>query len=340
MVLAVVAAAPVLGACGDDDPPTGATGPQEIAERIRDNAKYYEQERERQATAGPEAPDLEPELPGDAELPPAASLPAGSAEIDGPTTPAQDDAQSSGGLLTDRDRSSFARLAAELPGAEGVAVAPLGRDGRVQRLGTLESGVAWSTAKVPVAMAAIAAGRGSDADLRQAITASDNAAAERLWTALGSGRAEAATAQLRAAGDRTTAIESERLRPGFTAFGQTDWSVADQARFAAGMACTAEGAQVLGLMDAVVAGQRWGLGSAGAADAQFKGGWGPGIVPGRADGWLDRQFGVLTIEGRPLAVAIATSAGSHEAGTGALTRLARWVADHVDVSGLPTRPRC
>jgi len=190
-------------------------------------------------------------------------------------------------------------------------------------------------------MAAIAAGVGARADLVQAISASDNAAAERLWTALGGGApaAAAATAQLRAAGDQRTVIEGRRLREDYTAFGQTDWSLTDQARFAAGMACTDAGARVLDLMNQVVAGQRWGLGSTGNR-AGFKGGWGPGVTPGNGDGWLDRQMGVLTIEGKRIAVAIATTAGDHGAGTKNLTTIARWVATHVNVKHVPRSPRC
>jgi hypothetical protein len=105
------------------------------------------------------------------------------------------------------------------------------------------------------------------------------------------------------------------------------------------MACTNAGAQVLGLMSQVVAGQRWGLGSTGD-EAQFKGGWGPGVTPGNGDGWLDRQMGVLTIKGKPIAVAIATTAHDHATGTRNLTTIARWVASHVDVKHAPRRPAC
>jgi hypothetical protein len=94
-------------------------------------------------------------------------------------------------------------------------------------------------------------------------------------------------------------------------------------------------------MNQVVSGQRWGLGSA-RVDAQFKGGWGPGVEPGAAGGYLDRQMGVITIAGRPLAVTIANlpANGSHGAGTSALTAIARWLVAHANVSRLPRTPRC
>jgi hypothetical protein len=287
--------------------------------------------------------------PANAVEPPA----GGAAAPEEPT--ATEEAEASGTVVADTaggdailsaaDRESFDALAQQLGGASGIAVAPLGRHRPVQRAGDLRAGVAWSTAKVPVAMAVIAAGKASahQGDLRQAITASDNAAALRLWQALGAGEtaAQAADAQLAAAGDARTHIESRTLRSGLSPFGQTRWVLSDQARFTAGLACTRAGAQVLGLMDGVVSGQRWGLGAAGA-DAQFKGGWGPGSEPGQGGGYLDRQMGVVTVDGRPMAAAIATRPvdGSHETGTANLSRIARWLVEHADPSALTRRPRC
>lgn len=250
-----------------------------------------------------------------------------------------------GRVLSDADTASFARLAAGLGGQEGLAISRLGRDPQVQQLGTLRRAVAWSTSKVPIAMAVIAAGAEQRelSDLRAAITASDNAAATRLWASLGSPAtaAQAADAQLRAAGDERTVIQSRTVRPPFTPFGQTDWSLADQVRFTAGMACVAAGAEVLGLMNQVVPSERWGLGAAGVS-AQFKGGWGPGSRPGASGGYLDRQMGVLTIHGKPLAVTVAAlpADGSHDSGVRNLTAIAQWVVAHADVSGISASPRC
>jgi hypothetical protein len=255
-------------------------------------------------------------------------------------------AASSGAILSAVDRVSFARLAASLGGDSGLAVSPLGFGHRVERVGSLRSAVAWSTSKVPVAMAVIAAGGGSSqqANLRQAITASDNAAAERLWASLGSGQAAASAAdeQLRASGDEHTVVEYRSLRgAGYTPFGQTSWALTDQVRFTAGLACSDAGRQVLTLMSQVVAGQRWGLGSAGVS-AQLKGGWGPGSTPGASGGYLDRQMGILTIHGKPLAVSIATrpADGSHESGTRSLTALARWLVAHANTNGVHAIPEC
>jgi hypothetical protein len=279
----------------------------------------------------------------------------GEAEIDpgtmtepatsGTPAPGASSAGSTRSIFSRADRASFARLAASLSGKEGLAVSGVGLGRPVERLGSLRSAVAWSTAKVPIAMAVIASGGASShqTDLLRALTASDNAAAERLWTSLGSGAvaAQAGNEQLRVAGDTHTAMQAQRLRAGYTAFGQTDWALTDQARFTAGLACSEQGGQVLQYMGQVVAGQRWGLGSAGVP-ARFKGGWGPGSRPGAGGGYLDRQMGVLTIRGRQLAVALATtpSDGSHASGIRNLTAIARWIATHAATTGLPSNPRC
>ncbi len=248
-------------------------------------------------------------------------------------------------MLTTADRAGFSRLEQSLGGRSGVAVSPLGFGHEVEAAGRLQTAVAWSTIKVPIAMAVVAEGdeAAERPNLRRAITASDNAAAERAWSSLGDGEvaAAAATAQLRRAGDRRTVVQSRRLRQGFTAFGQTVWSLSDQARFTAGLPCLPEGRYVLKLMNAVIRGQRWGLGSA-RVEAQLKGGWGPGSRAGVDGGSVDRQMGILTVRGRSYAVVIATAPadGTHASGTANLTRIATWVVEHVDHRFVPREPRC
>ena len=311
--------------CGGDERAVSsdqAKADAELAQAIEASARRRERERGQQETTLP---------PASATTTPADGSTGGL--VLQPRRPRQ--------LLSAADRASFTRLAAQLPGDEGFAVATLGRGRPVARAGSLRSGVAWSTAKVPVAMAAIAAGVAQSQDLTQAITASDNEAAGRLWSALGEGTsaADAATAQLREAGDARTQIQAQRLRSEYTAFGQTQWALTDQVRFVGGMACVAAGQQVLELMNQVVAGQRWGLGATGKP-AQFKAGWGPGVTAGAGDGWLDRQMGLVAISGRRVAVAMATTAPSHESGIQSLSAIARWVVTHVDASVAPREPRC
>jgi hypothetical protein len=225
----------------------------------------------------------------------------------------------------------FSAVASKLSGQQGVAIAGIASGGgnlQVTSAGELSGGAAWSTAKVPVAMAAIKAGTGSQANLQAAITASDNSAAEQLWAGLGGGNqaAQAADAQLRSSGDSRTSIQPDRLRAGFTPFGQTSWSLADQVQFMAGMQCSRQGKQVLGLMQQVVSGQRWGLANVGTAP-RFKGGWGPGVSPGSGGPWLERQMGIVSMPGGDFAVAIASVGGNHESGIAALNAISAWLKD-------------
>ncbi len=166
------------------------------------------------------------------------------------------------------------------------------------------------------------------ADMHSAITASDNAAAEALWEGLGSPTSAAAQVEavLRAGGDPTV-VQSQRVRAGFTAFGQTEWSLANQAVSAAALPCIAHSAGVLALMGQVTADQRWGLGASGAP-AQFKGGWGPD--PGGR--YLVRQMGVLTLPdtGRVgIALAAEPSDGTFAGGVRDVSALAAWAVTNL-----------
>jgi hypothetical protein len=208
-------------------------------------------------------------------------------------------------------------------------------------MGTLREDVAWSTIKVPIALAieTRAGGRPSTSEhslLARAITASDNAAAEALWGSLGRPTAAAAAVEavLAKTGDTSTHVETRVLRPGFTSFGQTRWSLAKQQRFIAGLPCLRHAASVLSLMEQVIPDQRWGLGSLGAS-AQFKGGWGP--TPG--GGYLVRQMGIVKLaNGRLLATSMATSPsdGSFETGTTNVTQMSRWLLAHIDARRVPS----
>ena len=251
-----------------------------------------------------------------------------------------------GAILSAADRSSFTRLAAKLGGASGLSVSGVGLGRKVEHAGSLNSLVAWSTSKVPVAMAVIDAGGQNEpqANLTAAITVSDNAAATRLWTSLGSPEeaAAAADAELRKSGDKRTQVESQTLRSGLTPFGQTAWALNNQTRFTAGLPCLAAGPRPCG--------DSWGRSSRRTAGAstrsarrEAQGRLGPGIAPrpGRrisqaADGDRDDRRQTR------LAVTIATapSDGSHESGTRNLTTIARWLASHADVKAQPASAGC
>jgi hypothetical protein len=204
----------------------------------------------------------------------------------------------------------------------------------------LREDVAWSTIKVPIAMAIEGRANGhptasEELLLRHAITASDNGAAEALWSELGATEKAGAAVQavLLSAGDDFTQVETRVLRPGFSSSGQTRWSLAGQQKFIAGLPCLSYADRVLALMDQIVPEQRWGLGSLGVS-TQFKGGWGPGLD----GGYLVRQMGILRLSnGRLLAVSMMTTApdGNFGTATSNLSQLARWVIEHVDAEAVP-----
>lgn len=223
--------------------------------------------------------------------------------------------------------ASFAQFAAGQHGQLAVAVAPVGRSEQPLTLGPSGSPVAWSTSKVPIAIAVERTDQASSlrATMRQAIGASSNEAAETLWQSLGTPQQGAAATDqvLRDYGDPTTRTESEQIRPPFTTFGQTRWPLADQARFGAALPCRSEAAPVYEAMGQIIAGQRWGLGT--IPGTHFKGGWGPS-----AEGSLVRQFGVLETSRGQVAVAIAVEASSFQQGTAILTQTARWLDTHAE----------
>lgn len=234
--------------------------------------------------------------------------------------------------------SGFSQLEASLPGEVGVAIGPPGSP-PAATAGSLTTGSAWSTSKVPVVMRVLAETGGPGGlsatqqdEVRRALTLSDNEAALALFGDLeashgGAGGAAAAVDEVLAeAGDTATQVSSVG-RDGFTPFGQTEWSLALQEQFmsmlAAGCVGSPESAEyVLGLMGEVSS-DSWGLGSAGLP-ARWKGGWGPG-TDGR---YLTRQMGILEVEGEEAIVTLAAlpEDGSFETGQSMATSLAQFLA--------------
>ena len=237
-----------------------------------------------------------------------------------------------------RRPESFADLSRRLGGSLGVAYAPVGLHQKPRRLGTLGTGVAWSTIKVPLAVATVRqAGGHPTAEtlrlMRAAITRSDNDAALALWSRLGPAATAAARTQtvLRSGGDRTTVVPFRRSRAGFTPFGQSVWSLTDQATFAASLPCMTGTSTVLSLMGQVTASQRWGVGTMSGTRA-LKGGWGPG-TDGR---YLVRQLAVVRLpDGTRVGMSLAARPGDGRFTTGIsnLDALAQWVEKNVRTGG-------
>jgi hypothetical protein len=233
---------------------------------------------------------------------------------------------------------AFGALENELDGEVGAAIGSPG-SAQPERFGSLTSGSAWSTSKVLIALkllqdvggpSGLTAAQGEE--MRRALTRSDNEAAAALFADLerrhgGLAKASAAVGEvLREAGDSSTQISTQG-RDGFSTYGQTEWSLANQQQFisalAAGCIGTHESREyVLNLMGEVSS-DTWGLGSAGLP-ARWKGGWGPGI-DGR---YLVRQMGILYLGDREIAVTLAAipSDGRFETAEAMATSIARWLA--------------
>jgi hypothetical protein len=180
---------------------------------------------------------------------------------------------------------------------------------------------------VPLAIAALRAEDTNEVTepMRAAITQSDNAAADVLWQGMGDPEIAAGKvdAVLQEFGDPTK-VQSQRIRPEFSAFGQTIWSLTDQTRFLAAAACDSRNEPILNLMDEIAGDQQWGLGS--IAGTRFKGGWGPS----EAGAYLVRQIGVLPVDAGQVVVAIAVQpqSGAFGDGTAELTQIADWLGKH------------
>ena len=231
-------------------------------------------------------------------------------------------AATAGGLA-----AAYKRELGALSARSGLAIVPLG-GGTPVVLGTQTTGVAWSTIKVPIAVAAgeLRGWVAIQKLARAAITASDNDAARKLWAALGSGRTAAGRVEavLAASGDPLTKVQHKVVRAGFTPFGQTPWPLPAQARVMAALACRPSAARAVDLMTQVVPAQRWGLGR--WRKAPIKGGWGP-LESGR--GYLVRQMGVVPVKGGQAAVALLVKAPrGFDAGVADANRIAAWVAKH------------
>jgi beta-lactamase family protein len=229
--------------------------------------------------------------------------------------------------------TEFNELASKLHATMGIVISAVGTHPKQLVFGDWTSGPAWSTSKVPLTITALSEENPptvTDA-IRAAITESDNAAAESIWENLGDPvtAARKVEAVLRKYGDPTT-VEWRKVRPEFTAFGQTIWSLSDQARFTAAAVCDSAAAPIFTLMGEVQGAQRWGLGT--ITDTRFKGGWGPS----RTGNYLVRQLGVLKTPTGLTVVAVATepASGSFNDGIQNLTEVSKWLASHL--TELPT----
>lgn len=236
------------------------------------------------------------------------------------------------------DTSSFERLAAGLGGEVGAVIGAPGSS-EAASFGGLQSGSAWSTSKVPIALRVLEDAGGPSGltsaqaeEMSSALTLSDNEAAAALFADLershgGLGGASAAVGEvLREGGDDSTQISTQG-RGEFSTYGQTEWSLANQQRFMSSLAASCvvgpeSSEYVLGLMGEVSS-DTWGLGSAGLP-ARWKGGWGPGVD----GGYLVRQMGILYVGDKQAVVTLAAlpTDGQFATGEEMATAVAQWLA--------------
>ncbi len=237
------------------------------------------------------------------------------------------------------DVSGFEQVAAGLSGEVGAVIGPPGSSERTS-FGSLRSGEAWSTSKVPIALRVLKDAGGPSGlsaaqaeEMRSALTLSDNDAAAALFGGLErthgglEGASAAVSEVLREGGDGSTQISTQG-RGEFSTYGQTEWSLASQQRFmsslAAGCIVGSESSDyVLDLMGEVSS-DTWGLGSAGLP-ARWKGGWGPGVD----GGYLVRQMGILYAGDEEAVVTLAArpADGQFATGESMATAVAQWLAE-------------
>jgi hypothetical protein len=255
--------------------------------------------------------------------PPASSQP-NAAPSSQPASAPSENASAPGDLA-----ASFAAFEQSVAADIGLAVAPVGPTGGVLTFGEWTSGPAWSTSKIPLVLAALREQPTPtiSAAMDAAITRSDNDAAEQVWEGLGDPVTAAGKVQavLRETGDPTI-VESKRIRPQFTAFGQTIWSLSDQVHFLSRAACDPRNTALLELMNRIQDDQQWGIGA--IPHARFKGGWGPSTT-GK---YLVRQTGLIPTPNGTLTVALAAepASGSFDDGIHTLDKLAQWISSHIE----------
>ena len=231
-------------------------------------------------------------------------------------------AESSDGTV----RGILEELVAAFPDDAQVSV--MAADGDIITVGEVPESIAWSTIKVPIVIEALREGEddlGEQAKL--AITESDNDAASALFDTLGGGYQASTKVDnlLREADDTTTLTLPNAALGGDTGFGMTQWSSADQARFAAWMACSDEDAvqHVYRLMSDLVDSQAVGIETTDGGHA--KSGWGTNEHTGVS---TMRQMGTIDTDAGLVAMSIVITGDRLDDVTEEIDVLDDWLAEH------------
>lgn len=240
--------------------------------------------------------------PAQAPAPPPAAPPAPPSPVDAT------DAQS---LLDATVADTVASFGGQLGAATLAEAGPIAA-------GFTDASPAWSTIKVPIAVATMRTHPELADSVRAAITLSDNNAAELMFATVGPEPVDTVLAEA----GLDAAVNTVKVRPEFSTFGQTALGVADEAALADHLACLAGAADVLSLMGQVDASQAYGLGSVGAL---FKGGWGPdaaGMYQVRQLGLMPRGDGTFA----PVALTALPADGLYATGQAMLNAAAQQLA--------------
>lgn len=213
-------------------------------------------------------------LAGCADRGPGAAQSPGRTASGSASTPTRSTTPSPTASATTVDAAELTSLTQQVATPLQIVVSGTGTD--QISAGRISTPTAWSTLKVPIAIAALSRGTADIDDVKEAITISDNDAAIRLWNSLGSGEGAADTVQsvLSAHGDAdTTVLPDAKVDPD-EPFGMTRWQADDQARFTDWLACATDPSArtVRSYMGQIDSSQQFGL--AGIHPSMVKAGWG------------------------------------------------------------------
>ena len=237
----------------------------------------------------------------------------------------------------DELRAGFDELETGVP--VGVAIVPVG-GGPAILLGDQSPPDAWSTIKIPLALAAERR-TGANHSETKAIVDSDNLSARRLTQSLGTPAeaVTAVTAVLREGGDSATVVVPAKDGE-WPHLGETVWPLDASAAWTARLPCLPGSGHVIDLMSHVGHDQDWGLMRAGDV-AAVKGGWGS---EDDDDSYLVRQIGLLTLDDDTrVAVSMSTTAPgmAYETGVEALNTVGAWLGRNLGLlpgGSCPTAP--
>lgn len=185
---------------------------------------------------------------------------------------------------------------------------------------------AWSTIKVPIAIAALRQNPSQLANATAAITRSDNASAEAMFAALPAGAADSVMSEAGVG----VPINTVKLRPEYSTFGQTALTTSQEALLASNLRCVADSADVVSLMGQVIGEQAYGLGT--LPGARFKGGWGPSDT----GGYQVRQLGLVAGPRGDVAIAMTAIPGSGAYGDGQAMLSSMAAALGAEIARFPT----